>query len=58
MPPTIAYIELSELAPVTLVEFIVEKIGRPDREASSDDEMPHDGLGAGSEGAGNGGSQN
>ena len=28
MPPTIAYIELSELAPATLVEFIVEK-GRP-----------------------------
>jgi hypothetical protein len=58
MPPTIAYIELSELAPATLVEFIVEKIGRPDHEAATDDEMPHDGLGAGSEGEGNGSSQN
>lgn len=30
MPPTIAYIDLVELAPATLVEFIAEKVGRPD----------------------------
>jgi hypothetical protein len=58
MPPTITYIELSELAPATLVEFIVEKVGRPDHEASTDDEMPHDGVGARSEGEGNRSSQN
>lgn len=58
MPPTIAYIELSELAPATLVEFIVEKVGRPDHVASTDEEMPPDRVGAGSEGEGNGGSQN
>lgn len=30
MPPTIAYIDLAELAPATLVEFIAEKVGQPD----------------------------
>ena len=57
MPPTIAYIELSELAPATLVEFIVEKVGRPD-ETSTHDEMSKDGRGSGPEGEGNGSSQN
>ncbi len=58
MPPTIAYIELSELAPATLVEFIVEKVGRPVHETSTGGEMSKDERGAGSEGEGDGSSQN
>lgn len=38
VPPTVAYIHLNEVAPATLVEFIIEKVRKPD-DGDSDGRM-------------------